>query len=165
MIASNPEAHRMLCVEQLSTIKRVDLFGPIAGKAFRASKYEILSRYRFNLCFENSIFPGYYTEKVLHAWVGGCVPLYYSDGWFSVDFNPKSVINRIGYTTIEEFVSAVASLNVSRAEMVEICEQPLLTKRPTLDGAIAFLRGACAEILNWTPQQRSVWPVKPSLSC
>jgi hypothetical protein len=154
MIASNPEPHRMLCVERLSSIERVDLFGPIAGKPYRASKYDLLSRYRFNLCFENSIFPGYYTEKLLQAWVGGCVPLYYSDGWFKFDFNQKALVNRIDFRSIDEFVAHVASLHASRAAMNEMFAQPLLTKRPTLDDAIAFLRRSCAEIMN-RPKGRS----------
>jgi hypothetical protein len=158
MIAANAEAHRMLCVGRLSSIERVDLFGPITGKPFQASKYELLSRYRFNLCFENSTFPGYYTEKLLQAWVGGCVPLYYSDPWFKLDFNPKALINRINFSTVDEFANHVASVNASRAAMVELFDQPLLTKRPTLDDTITFLRGACADILNFAPRQRSVWP-------
>jgi hypothetical protein len=164
MIASNPEPHRMLCVERLSTIERVDLFGPIAGTPYRASKYDLLSRYRFNLCFENSIFPGYYTEKLLQAWVGGCLPLYYSDGWFKFDFNQKALVNRIAFRSIDEFVVHVASLHASRVAMNEIFAQPLLTKRPTLDDAIAFLARSCAEIMNRPSRQRSIWPVRQLFS-
>lgn len=147
MIAANREPHRMLCVEMLSKIEKVDLFGPITGEPFQASKYELLSKYRFNLCFENSIFPGYYTEKMLQAWVGGCIPLYYSDGWYEQDFNPMAAVNRINYSTLDEFVATVAAVNASGSAMAEIFEEPLLLNRPTLDPAIEFLRRAWAEIM------------------
>ena len=142
------ELHRLLCAERLSDISRVDRFGAIAGKPVRRSKNEILAPYRFNLCFENSIFPGYYTEKLLQAWVAGCIPLYYSDRWCSLDFNPKAMINRMDFSSVDEFVQHVASINASPEAMKELYDQPLLTKRPTLDPAIRFLRQAGETIMN-----------------
>jgi hypothetical protein len=147
-VCSNPEPYRIFCAERLSCIGRIDFFGKIAGKALEVSKYEILSRYRFNLCFENSIFPGYYTEKLLHAWVGGCIPLYYSDPWYAIDFNPKAALNKIHYRTVDEFVNKVAEIDASRDAMLEFSEQPLLLTRPSLDEAIEFLRKTCAEIMS-----------------
>ena len=147
LVASNPEPHRLMCAERLSSIGGVDLFGPIAGKPVQRSKYKILAPYRFNLCFENSIFPGYYTEKLLHAWVAGCIPLYFADRWCGRDFNPKAMINRADFATIDEFVDHVASVNKSREAMDELFRQPLLTTRPSLDSAVAFLRQAGATIV------------------
>lgn len=152
LVSGHPERHRQLCVEQLSSVGRVDLFGTIAGKPVPRSKYEILAPYRFNLCFENSIFPGYYSEKLLHAWVAGCIPLYFSDSWYRLDFNPKAMINRINFSTIDEFVDHVTSINASREAMNELFDQPLLTKRPTLDPAIRFLKQAGAAIMKSSPK-------------
>ena len=147
-VANNPELHRQLCVERLSRVGRVDVYGNIANRPWRSSKYDLLRRYRFNLCFENSIFPGYYTEKLIHAWVGGCVPLYYSDHWYSSDFNPKAMINRINFSDLDAFVEHVALVNKSRSALSEIFDQPLLTTRPILDPAIDFLRKACDQIMR-----------------
>ncbi len=145
-VANHPELHRMMCVERLSKIGRVDVFGNVAGRPLRGSKYDILSRYRFNVCFENSTFPGYYTEKIIHAWAGGCVPLYYSDSWYGQDFNPKAMINRIHFKTLDDFVERVAEVHRSPSDLEEIFTQPLLTTRPSLDGAIEFLRRSYDEI-------------------
>jgi hypothetical protein len=41
-----------------------------------ASKYEVLSQYRFSLCFENMAMTGYVTEKIFDCLYAGCVPLY-----------------------------------------------------------------------------------------
>src|SRR5438477_5869415 len=67
-VSSNAEPYRIFCAERLSCAGQVDCYGRTAGKIVEGSKYDLLSSYRFNLCFENSIFPGYYTEKLLHAW-------------------------------------------------------------------------------------------------
>lgn len=147
-VAANREPHRMLTLEALSRVADVDLYGPISGKAFRGSKYELLKNYRFNLCFENSAFPGYYTEKLLQAWVGGCIPLYYSDPWYAADFNPKAVINRIDFPTLDEFVDRVAEINRSQVSFEELLRQPLLTTAPRLEGVLDFLGQACAAVLE-----------------
>jgi hypothetical protein len=153
-VASSYEQHRMLCLDRLMTKGHVDVFGNI-GKPLQMSKYNILPRYRFNLCFENSSFPGYYTEKALQAWVGGCVPLYFSDRWYDADFNPKALINRIDFHTIDEFVDHVAKINSSPSAYSALFEQPLLTRRPTLEPAIDFLKKAGKQIME-SRRQRSV---------
>jgi hypothetical protein len=137
----------MLAVNSLMNVGHVDIFGNI-GKPLRESKYNILPRYRFNLCFENSTFPGYYTEKILHAWIGGCVPLYYSDGWYRADFNPKAIINRIDFRTLDEFANYVSRVNSSPSAYNQLYEQPLLTKRPSLEYVFEYLRRAGEHIMQ-----------------
>jgi hypothetical protein len=39
-------------------------------------KLEILSRYRFSLCFENSRFEGYVSEKLFDCFFSGTIPIY-----------------------------------------------------------------------------------------
>lgn len=41
-----------------------------------ASKYEVLSQYKFSLCFENMAIKGYVTEKIFDCLYTGTVPLY-----------------------------------------------------------------------------------------
>jgi hypothetical protein len=36
----------------------------------------VLSGYRFALCFENTAFPGYVTEKIFDCFRAGCIPVY-----------------------------------------------------------------------------------------
>jgi len=39
-------------------------------------KSDTLRHFRFALCFENCVFPGYVTEKVFDCFLSGCVPIY-----------------------------------------------------------------------------------------
>jgi hypothetical protein len=51
--------------------------GKSRGGDWRGKKIEILSRYQFNLAFENTNWPYYCTEKIWDAIEGGCLPIYY----------------------------------------------------------------------------------------
>ena len=136
----------MLAAKSLSKISPVDIYGNVAKRPLRGSKLDLFKQYRFALCFENSIFPGYYTEKPVHAWAGGCVPLYFSDRFADRDFNPAAIVNRIEFATLDEFRQHVARLDASQDAQAEIMSRPLLRERPSLDPAIGFLRETAAKI-------------------
>jgi hypothetical protein len=63
---------------------RTNLSGPEAKAVARSYRGELpvfekvstLSRYRFALCFENTAFPGYVTEKIFDCFRAGCIPVY-----------------------------------------------------------------------------------------
>jgi hypothetical protein len=63
---------------------RTNLSGPEARAVARSYRGELpvfdkvstLSNYRFALCFENTAFPGYVTEKIFDCFVAGCIPIY-----------------------------------------------------------------------------------------
>ena len=50
------------------------------GKGWRDKKLHILKHYSFNLCFENTNWPYYCTEKIWDSIQGGCLPIYYGEG-------------------------------------------------------------------------------------
>jgi hypothetical protein len=52
------------------------------------NKIEKLAEYRFSICYENTIFPGYITEKIADCFYAGCVPVYLGAPDIS-DYIPK----------------------------------------------------------------------------
>jgi len=46
------------------------------GEIHPHEKLSVLNRYKFAICFENSSFPGYITEKILDCFMAGCIPIY-----------------------------------------------------------------------------------------
>lgn len=47
------------------------------GKSLKLDgRYEVLPLYHYNICTENSVAPGYVTEKIFHAMAAGCIPIY-----------------------------------------------------------------------------------------
>ena len=55
-------------------------------------KKQFLKQYIFNICPENSKFPGYHTEKIFHALEAGCIPLYWG-----IDKPETNLINENKY--------------------------------------------------------------------
>ena len=84
-----------LNTRELSKYKPVHCYGKPFGNWFYGEdqKYNVISNYKFNICFENSIYPGYYTEKPIHAKTAGCIPIYWSDEHMRLDFNKNAFIN------------------------------------------------------------------------
>jgi len=141
IVASAFESFRMINAGMLNSISRVDTYGRAFGKENDTrSKYEILKDYTFSLCFENSMFPGYYTEKPLHAWVAGTIPLYFSDGWVANDFNTLALVNRYKYATQKEFLDAIKYFATAPYTLEQIWREPLLLKEPSLTPIIEFLQ-------------------------
>lgn len=79
-------------VEGLAKIKSIDLYGKgwdtdrnesvrsvYKGLVPADGKLDTLAKYKFTLCFENAIFPGYVTEKLFDALLAGSVPVYLGD--------------------------------------------------------------------------------------
>jgi len=81
-VFSSPRKSRFAAINSINTYKSVECYGKIHSlKIPDGEKYkmDIISNYKFNICFENSIYPGYFTEKLLHAKIARCIQLYASD--------------------------------------------------------------------------------------
>jgi hypothetical protein len=140
MVAGNPEGLRVNLFNSISEYKRVDGYGNMFNRPLRKSKFDILKDYKFSLCPENSIYDGYVTEKLIDAYAGGTVPIYSGDASVAEDFNYMAFLNYQEVMDMDFLVSKVAMLSTDDRYYREIYEQPLLTKEPKLNDAIAFVR-------------------------
>lgn len=57
-----------------------------------AKNYEQFSMYSFCLVMENKYVPGYVTEKILNAFLGGCIPIYYGTADVFDIFNARAFV-------------------------------------------------------------------------
>jgi len=135
----NPEPTRLRAIEALSEFGQVDIFGPHSGQAV-SSKYEIAKDYRFMLCFENDVYPGYVTEKLLDAYVCGTVPLYRGDFGQESHVNRNCLINANDYGSLREF--AVAVSEIDNLHYGEIFSEPLLSSVPPMAPLISAITGS-----------------------
>lgn len=123
-IISNPEPIRMAFLQQLSQRHQVDVYGAL-GIPLKDKK-EVLSRYRLNICFENSEAPGYVTEKPFDAWQAGCIPV-----WRGVDsaefLNPLAIVDVTRYGFLES-INLITRILDSDKIAQKYTEQPLLRK-------------------------------------
>jgi hypothetical protein len=107
-------------------------------------KLDLISNYKFHICFENSIYPGYYTEKLLHAKTAGTIPLYHTDDKITEDFNPDGFVNLTNYSSVEEFVDDIIIINNTPSRLEKIKMTPLFTNKEIpfniLENAKTFLK-------------------------
>ena len=73
------------------------------------AKHAFLQDRKFCICYENSSSPGYVTEKLLHAKLAGCIPIYWGDNAAMQDFDRRGFINMCGSTNIVQVVDEIYS--------------------------------------------------------
>jgi len=106
------------------------------------SKKNILKNYAFNLCPENSLYPGYYTEKVPEAFLSKTLAITWADPNIKYDFNEKSIINLLDYS--KDDYQEITSLLEDDKFLQKFTNEPLLLQKPNLDNEIRFVE----KILN-----------------
>jgi hypothetical protein len=130
----------------LSLLKnfKVDGYGPHFNNKIKDhnsssfSKKEVLKQYAFNLCPENVLCPGFYTEKVPEAFLGKSLPITWGDSNISFDFNEKSFINLLNYS--KNNYLEINSLLKDDSFLKKFTTEPLLLKEPNLTEEIKFLK-------------------------
>jgi hypothetical protein len=100
-ISSHLDHPRSALLKTLQLKFNIDVFGA-AGSRLDGPKLDVMQRYKFAFCPENSAGFGYETEKIPEAWVAGCIPIgiflnpfsQFNPKLVSIDpFNPESYIN------------------------------------------------------------------------
>lgn len=121
----------------LSSYKKVDsggpLFnnvgGPIDQDGFNShvTKTDFIKKRKFHLAYENSMFPGYVTEKILHGFLGESIPIYWGSPCVEMDFNPKAFINRHTFSSTEEMINYIKLVDENDHTYDYIMSQPILS--------------------------------------
>ena len=130
----NPTPTRFRAIAALGALGQVDVFGRAVGRPV-GNQDEVSKEYRYRICFENDLYPGYVTEKVFDAWRCGNIPL-----WWGLDpagyLNKDALLNLAAMEGIQELVDRVADLERASSVAESIQGQPLLARPPDTDGAI-----------------------------
>ena len=167
-IFNNPEGTRMDMLDRLKRIMTVEAYGkpfkrPLGPKIKSGnllsyftppvycdyhSKIKIMSEFKFNLCPENSLYPGYYTEKCLHAKISGCIPIYFADFHVSKDFRKESFINIYDYLDFENLVNYLLEIKRDNATLAKLANEPLLKEMPSLEPIKDFLYKSIKKIIR-----------------
>ena len=85
------------------------LFNNVGGSV--ADKYDFISKYKFNIAFENSVVPGYTTEKVMEPLSVCSVPVYYGNPRIEDDFNPGCMVRVASRDDVERAVEEIVALD------------------------------------------------------
>lgn len=132
-LVSNSNAHeRIDLFNRLSVYKQVDSGGRCLNNiGFRVepgvdNKLNWMSNYKFSITFENSSYPGYTTEKLMHALITDTIPIYWGNPNASQDFNPKAFINCHDFKSFDEVVDLVMEIDQNDNLYKEYLSQPYL---------------------------------------
>lgn len=138
----------------LSNYKRVDsggrhlnnIGGPVEHKlAFQ-------SNYKFSIAFENARTNGYTTEKIIHAFAAGTIPIYYGNPEISKEFNSKAFINCHDYKSFDEVVDRIIEIDKDDALYESIMSEPIFEgmdqKSDSLVEYRDFLKNVCSQKSN-----------------
>lgn len=142
-ISSHLNEPRKSIHETLSKKFKINSFGRQFDKNIKNHNssnfktYDILSKYAFNLCPENSLYPGYYTEKLGNAFLSKTLPVTWADKNINYDFNEKAFINLIDYS--KDNYQNLFELLEDEDFLKSFTSQPLLIKKPNLDEEKKFI--------------------------
>jgi hypothetical protein len=129
---------RLHALEALSQISSIDIFGESVRNQIKIPA-KVAKKYKFIMCFENDIYPGYVTEKPLEAYIGNAIPLYY--GLDTANYlNSKAIINLTDYKNLSNWATHVNEIEKSSTLYKKIYEEPILLKKPRLDPALNLIR-------------------------
>lgn len=114
---------------KLNSLKKVNSAGAILNNTGItlpnvASKIEYFGKHKFSLCFENSSFPGYVTEKILHGFYGGTIPIYWGSTTICKDFNSNSFLNYSDFKSEDHLVEKIFSIDADDSLYNKMVNEP-----------------------------------------
>lgn len=152
IFASHLQEPRHTLVQQVGKILPVQGFGPYFDSNIRHHsqsdfiKLDALKDFAFNLCPENTMYPGYYTEKIPEAFMAGCLPLAWVDSNVKVDFNPAAFINLspMMFNNFEELNEILGN----KMALEQYAGQPLLEQPPSIKPLLSFISSLALEAIT-----------------
>lgn len=129
-VYSNPIKFRNEFCKKLSKYKNVDCGGGclnnVGGKV--KNKIEFQKKYKFCIAFENSLKPGYTTEKIFEAYQSNCIPIYYGSTAIKSDFNPETFINAHDFDNDEDLIDYIKKVDTDESLYNSYMNKPVFTK-------------------------------------
>jgi hypothetical protein len=130
----HPVAYRDAIFRTLNTYKPVDA----AGKHLNsmngwmvpttpsrvAGKIDFFRRYKFTLAIENSIWPGYMTEKLVDPMFAHSVPIYVGDPQAQLSFDTSSYIDIARFSEIKQMLEFVREVDNDPALYLRMLAAP-----------------------------------------
>jgi len=133
VVSNGTVTERNAIFTELSKYKRVDSAGKfmnnlgyVLADTF-AEKVNFLKNYKFCICYENKSISGYTTEKILHALVAGCVPIYWGDPHVTDHFNKDAFINANNMKDIDQIIDKIIEIDTNNDVYNKMIEAPILT--------------------------------------
>jgi hypothetical protein len=125
-----PQSPRNFLFLELSKYKTVDAGGNVynnLGKLVEPgwdNKMKFQNQYKFTICFENSEYPGYTTEKIIHPKIVNSIPIYWGNPLVGNDWNTKSFINAYDFKNIFDLIEYIKDVDNNDELYYSILKEP-----------------------------------------
>jgi hypothetical protein len=97
-------------------------------------KIKFQSKYKFSIAFENGAYrgywPGYTTEKIIHAMSANTIPLYHGNPLIGKEFNEKSFVNAHSFNSISDMIDYIIMLDKDDDMYMSMLSEPWITEIP-----------------------------------
>ncbi|MDR2657110.1 MAG: hypothetical protein LBB86_04715, partial [Oscillospiraceae bacterium] len=126
--SGNVSTPRYQFEQALCGYKHVDSGGRAANNIGYAVENKLTFErvHKFSIAFENCVYPGYSTEKIVESFAAATVPLYYGDPTIERQFNPNAFLNLNGCADVDQMVSMVKELDEDDVRYEYMLRQPML---------------------------------------
>lgn len=144
LFSSHLREPRKSILDNLKNQIKIDLYGPVFDHNIKDhhssnfKKIDILKNYSFNLCPENSLYPGYVTEKIPESFHSGCLPISWVDTNVKIDFNPDAFIN-LAPLTCDDFEPIYSQFSNIK-NFAKYSDQSLLKEKPSIANFVIFIK-------------------------
>ena len=168
-VVSNPHGNetRAKFMDMLSEYNQVhsggrwrnNVGGPVADKlAFQ-------KKHKFSMAFENTIYPGYTTEKLVQSFAAQTVPIYWGDPRVAETFNQEAFINCNDYPDLESVIERVKEIDQNDVLWLKMIETPALRDPEIIHKSLTDLDAFLQHIFDQEPQaarrfSRDYWAAK-----
>ena len=129
MVVSNPNGkERNLFFDLLNKKMAVDSGGKFKNNtgSIVKDKLEFIANYRFTIAFENSSYPGYTTEKLVHPMLAGSIPIYWGNPLIAREFNNNSFINIHEFGSFNQVINRIIEIEKNPSLYKEMRQEPWL---------------------------------------
>lgn len=111
---------------ELSKYKKVDAGGRVFNNIGHlvGDKLKFQSKYKFSIAFENSEYPGYTTEKLVHPKLVNSIPIYWGNPEVGKDWNTKSFINAYDFKDLNSLIEFIKEIDNDDKLYFDMLSQP-----------------------------------------
>ena len=92
------------------------------------NKNEFCSKYKFNIAFENSVSPGYTTEKIMQPYTVNSIPIYYGNPLVGNDFSVESMIRVTSKDDIKRAIDEIIYLDTHNEAYLARLKTPCMVR-------------------------------------
>lgn len=98
---------------ELSRYKKIDSGGGYLNNiGYKVgNKLDFIKNYKFTIAIENSVVPGYTTEKIIEPMMVGSMPIYYGDPLVTNDFNMDACVHLRDFSSMQDTIDYIVALD------------------------------------------------------